>query len=158
MLCFNSSGEEQSGRFSVVRLSSFGTTLRSGEPGETAMTDQPVVEKHVVEEPRVVHHTVHDEPRVIHDTVHDVEHDNGSPNWAVGLLLGALAAWQFQDKFGGELAIALPWLLAGAVLLGAAALVESITSEVWVTLIGGVFVLAAAFIITGRANVQRGAF
>ena len=105
------------------------------------------------------------EPHVVHDVVeHDVvEHDNGSPNWAVRLglgvggillLLGALAAWQFQDRFGGQLAIALPWLLAGAILLGAAALVESITSEVWVTLIAGVFVLAAAFIVTGRVNVQ----
>jgi hypothetical protein len=109
-------------------------------------------------EPRVEH--VHD---VVHDTVVEHEHDTGSPNWAVRLalgvggillLLGALAAWQFQDRMGGQLAIALPWLIAGAVLLGAAAIVESITTEVWVTLLAGIFLLAAAFIVTGRVNVQ----
>jgi hypothetical protein len=108
--------------------------------------------EHPVEETHVEH---------VHDTV--VEHDNGSPNWAVRLalgvggivlLLGALAAWQFQDRMGGALAIALPWLIAGAVLLGAAALVESITTEVWVTLLAGIFVLAAAFIVTGRVTVE----
>jgi hypothetical protein len=106
----------------------------------------------------------HDD-HVIHDTVHDtvVEHDNREPNWKVriglavgGLLLlaGALAAWQMQDKFGGGLATAMPWLVAGAILLGAAAVLESITTEIWVTLLAGVFLLGAAFIVTGRVTVQ----
>jgi hypothetical protein len=131
------------------------------------VTDHPVeektvVEKPVVEKPVVERHVV-EEPRVVHDTVVEHEHDNGSPNWAVRLalgvggivlLLGALAAWQFQDRIGGQMAITLPWLIAGAVLLGAAAIVESITTEVWVTLLAGIFLLAAAFIVTGRVNVQ----
>jgi Na+-translocating ferredoxin:NAD+ oxidoreductase RnfD subunit len=109
--------------------------------------------------------TEHETDHVIHDTVHDtiVEHDNREPNWMVriglavgGLLLlaGALAAWQMQDKFGGSLATALPWLVAGAILLGAAAVLESITTEIWVTLLAGVFLLGAAFIVTGRVTVQ----
>ena len=114
--------------------------------------------KNSIPEPHVEH--VHD---VVHDTVVEHDHDNGSPNWAVRLalgaggvllLLGALAAWQFQDKLGGQMAIALPWLIAGAVLLGAAAIMESITTEIWVTLLAGIFLLAAAFIVTGRVMVQ----
>jgi hypothetical protein len=110
---------------------------------------------------------IHPEHEVVHDVVHDTviehDHDTGSPNWAmrlalgvggIVLLLGALAAWQFQDKFGGQLAIALPWLIAGAVLLGAAAIMESITTEIWVTLLAGIFLLAAAFIVTGRVMAQ----
>jgi hypothetical protein len=97
-----------------------------------------------------------------HDTTHDIVHDNGSPNWAVRLglgvggivlLLGALAAWQMQDRLGA-LGLALPWLIAGAVILGAAAVVESITTEVWVTLIAGVFLVGIAFIVAGRVTVQ----
>ncbi|HEY2069097.1 MAG TPA: hypothetical protein VGG48_06050 [Rhizomicrobium sp.] len=106
------------------------------------------------------------EDHVVHDTVHDtvIEHNSGrEPNWMVriglavgGLLLlaGALAAWQMQDKFGGTLATALPWLVAGAILLGAAAILESITTEIWVTLLAGVFLLGTAFIVTGRVTVQ----
>ncbi len=105
-------------------------------------------------------HTDH----VIHDTVHDtvVEHDSREPNWMVRiglgvgglLLLGRALAWQMQDRFGGGLATALPWLVAGAILLGAAAVLESITTEIWVTLLAGVFLLGAAFIVTGRVTVQ----
>lgn len=101
----------------------------------------------------------------VHDVTHDVVHDRDErePNWMVRialgvggllLLLGALAAWQMQDRFGGQFAVVLPWLIAGAVLLGAAAIVESITTELWVTLIAGIFLLAAAFIVTGRVTVQ----
>jgi hypothetical protein len=123
------------------------------------VVERTVVERPVVERPAVEHHVDH-----IHDTVHDtvVEHDNGGPNWAVrlglgvggiALLLGALAAWQFQDSFHGSLQLALPWLVAGAVILGAAAIVESITTEVWVTIIAGFFLLGIAFILTGRVTV-----
>lgn len=118
-------------------------------------------------EHETVHHDEHPAEHTVehvHDTTREIVHDgNGrEPNWAVRmalgvggilLLLGALAAWQMQDKFGGELAVALPWLIAGAILLGAAAVVESITTEVWVALIAGVFLLAASFIITGRVTV-----
>lgn len=118
-----------------------------------------VVEKPIAETPVVERHFDH-----VHDTVHDtvVEHDNGGPNWAVRLglgvggivlLLAALAAWQFQTSFQGSLQLALPWLIAGAVILGAAAIVESITTEVWVTIIAGFFLLGIAFILTGRVTV-----
>jgi Na+-translocating ferredoxin:NAD+ oxidoreductase RnfD subunit len=101
---------------------------------------------------------------VVHDTVHDtvVEHDNGGPGWAVRLALGvggiflllaALAAWQFQSSFHGGLGMVVPWFIAGAVILGAAAVVESVTTEVWVTLIAGFFLLGVAFIVTGRVTV-----
>jgi len=106
-------------------------------------------------------HTIH-EDHIVHDTV--VEHDSGrEPNWMVRILLGAggllflalaLAAWQNQDKFGGWMATALPWLVAGGVVLGVAAVLESITTEIWVTFIAGVFLLCAAFIISGRVTVQ----
>jgi hypothetical protein len=108
------------------------------------MTDQP--------------HTDH----IIHDTV--VEHDSGrEPNWMARIALGvggllllaaALAAWQMQDRFGGWMAAALPWLVAGGVVLGAAAVMESITTEIWVTILAGFFALCAAFIISGRVTVQ----
>ncbi|HUB84847.1 MAG TPA: hypothetical protein VL971_04090 [Rhizomicrobium sp.] len=126
---------------------------------KTVVVEKPVAESPVVEKPVVERHFDH-----IHDTVHDtvVEHDNGGPNWAVRLglgvggivlLLAALAAWQMQDRFHGSLQLALPWLIAGAVILGAAAIVESITTEVWVTIIAGFFLLGIAFILTGRVTV-----
>lgn len=112
------------------------------------------------------HHDQHDhhvdQVEHYHDTTHDIVHDNGAPNWAVRLglgvggillLLGALAAWQMQDRLGA-LGLALPWLIAGAVILGAAAVVESVTTEVWVTLIAGVFLVGIAFIVAGRVTVQ----
>lgn len=121
------------------------------------MTDTPVVERTVVEHP-IEHHVDH-----VHDTIHDrvIEHD-GSPSWAVRLglgvggivlLLAALGAWQFQTSFHGSMQMALPWLVAGAIILGAAAIVESIGTAVWVTIIGGFFLLAVAFIVTGRVTV-----
>ncbi|HEY5337699.1 MAG TPA: hypothetical protein VIJ85_05825 [Rhizomicrobium sp.] len=125
---------------------------------QPVVVEKPTVERTIMERP-VERHFDH-----IHDTIHDtvVEHDNGGPNWAVRLglgvggivlLLGALGAWQFQDRFHGSLQLALPWLVAGAVILGAAAIVESITTEVWVTIIAGFFLLGIAFIVTGRVTV-----
>ena len=124
------------------------------------IVEHPAVERTVVERPAptVEHHYDH-----IHDTVHDtVVHDDGGPSWAVRLGLGvggiillllALGAWQFQDSFHGSLQLALPWLVAGAIILGAAAIVESITTAVWVTIIGGFFLLGIAFVLTGRVTV-----
>jgi hypothetical protein len=100
-----------------------------------------------------------------HETTHDIvhEHDNSGPNWAirlalavggVALLAAALAAWQMQDQFGGKLAMALPWLIFGAAVLGVAAVVESITTAVWVALIAGAFAVLVAYIFAGRVDVQ----
>ncbi|HEY2034502.1 MAG TPA: hypothetical protein VGH02_12525 [Rhizomicrobium sp.] len=123
---------------------------------ETPVVEHKVVERPVVERP--VEH-VHD-TTTIHDRV--VEHDNGSPSWGARLALGvggivlllvALGVWQMQDRFHGSLGMALPWLVAGAIILGLAAIVESITTAVWVTLIGGFFLLFAAYIVTGRVTV-----
>jgi hypothetical protein len=128
---------------------------------ETPVVERTVVERPVVERPAAeprVEHVRHD--TTIHDRV--VEHDNGSPGWAVRLalgvggiilLLGALAAWQFQSSLHGSLGMALPWLVTGAIILGLAAIMESITTAVWVTLIGGFFLLFAAYIVTGRVTV-----
>ena len=66
------------------------------------------------------------------------------------LLAGAFVAWQFAGTLGGSVGEALPWLIAAAVLLGAGAIIESITVEVWVALIVGVFAVAVTFIIIGR--------
>jgi len=123
---------------------------------ETQTTTTTVDHEHV-EAPPARNHVVE------HVQTHDVIHErDGKPGWAVRLalgvggiilFLGALAAWQMQDRFGGTWAVALPWLVAGGILLGAAAIVESIGTPVWVTLIGGVFLLAAAFIVMGRVTV-----
>lgn len=92
-----------------------------------------------------------------------IEQEDGRPAWWVRLLLalggiallaGAIYAWQMQDSFGGRYAMMLPWLIVGAILVGGAAIVESITAEIWVTLIGGIFILLAAYVISGRVDVQ----
>lgn len=66
------------------------------------------------------------------------------------LLAGAFVAWQFAGALGGSIGEALPWIIAAAVLLGAGAIIESITVEVWVALIVGVFAVAITFLIAGR--------
>lgn len=66
------------------------------------------------------------------------------------LLAGAFVAWQFRDALGGSVGEALPWLIAAAVLIGAGAIIESVTVEVWVALIVGVFAVAVTFVIAGR--------
>lgn len=66
------------------------------------------------------------------------------------LLAGAVAAWQFKDMLGGEVGQALPWIIAAAVLLGGAAILESISTIVWVSLIAGIFLLAITYVIAGR--------
>ncbi|MGA7712839.1 MAG: hypothetical protein WCA81_13120 [Rhizomicrobium sp.] len=66
------------------------------------------------------------------------------------LLAGAFVAWKFAGSMGGTIGQALPWIIAAAVLLGAGAIIESVTVEVWVALIVGVFAVAITFIIAGR--------
>ena len=69
------------------------------------------------------------------------------------LLAGAFVAWQFRGVLSGEVAEALPWIIASAVLLGAGAILESITTEIWITVIVGIFLVLVAFIVVGRVNV-----
>jgi len=70
------------------------------------------------------------------------------------LLAGAFVAWQFRDAMGGSVAEALPWIIAAAVLLGAGAIMESVTTEIWIALIVGLFALAITFVIVGRISVH----
>jgi len=69
------------------------------------------------------------------------------------LLAGAFAAWQFRGALGGSVAEAMPWIIAAAVLLGAGAIMESVTTEIWVAVIAGVFLVLIAFVVVGRVNV-----
>jgi hypothetical protein len=96
---------------------------------------------------------------------HEAAEANGHerPTWIVRLALGvggiillafALIAWQMHMDFGGRFAMVLPWIVVVAILLGTAAVIESITSTVWITLIGGLFVVIAAFLIAGRFTVE----
>jgi hypothetical protein len=95
-----------------------------------------------------------------HETVERIETvSSASTPWGVKLgfgiagivlLAGAFVAWQYGGALGGTIGQALPWLIAAAVLLGAGAIIESVTVEVWVALILGVFAVAVTFIIAGR--------
>lgn len=73
------------------------------------------------------------------------------------LLAGAFVAWQFRDTMNGHLAMALPWIIAGAIVLGAGAIMESITTEIWLVVIAGAFALAITFLIVGRVAVYPSA-
>ena len=101
---------------------------------------------------------------------HDLRHDHATVErietfsgnrlpWAVrlafgvfGLLLlsGAFVAWRFGSELGSEIAPSLPWLMAAAVILGVGAIVESITVEIWLAIIIGLFAVLVSFIIVGR--------
>jgi len=96
---------------------------------------------------------------------HEAAEANGHerPTWLVRLALGvggiillafALVAWQMHMDFGGRFGMVLPWIVVVAILLGTAAVIESITSAVWISLIAGIFVVIAAFLIAGRFTVQ----
>jgi hypothetical protein len=95
---------------------------------------------------------------------HEAAESNGDrPTWIVRMALGiggiillafALVAWQMHMDFGGRFGMVLPWIVVVAILLGTAAVIESITSAVWISLIAGIFVVIAAFLIAGRFNVQ----
>lgn len=85
-----------------------------------------------------------------------------STPWTVRLVFGilglvflgcAVAAWQFRDLFNGHIAEALPYIIIGLIVIGAGAIVESITTEIWLALIGGVIALAVTFLIVGRLQV-----
>ncbi|HUO98756.1 MAG TPA: hypothetical protein VMU01_08805 [Rhizomicrobium sp.] len=72
------------------------------------------------------------------------------------LLAGAFVAWQFRGALNGEVAAAMPWIIAAAVLLGAGAIMESVTTEIWLALIAGIFLLLIAFVIVGRVTIYPG--
>jgi len=72
----------------------------------------------------------------------------------VVLLVGAVLAWRFHMEMGGLYGSILPWVVVVAVLLGAGALIESIKTSVWVTLLAGIFALLTAYVITGRYVVN----
>lgn len=102
-----------------------------------------------------------------HDDIEKVETiSNTTTPWAVRLgfgiaglilLVGAFVAWQFRDTMNGHLAQALPWIIAGAIVLGAGAIMESITTEIWLVVIAGAFALAITFLIVGRVAVYPSA-
>jgi hypothetical protein len=82
--------------------------------------------------------------------------------WTVRLIFGilgivflatALAAWQFRGLFDGHITQALPYIIAGLGVLGIGAIVESITTEIWLALITGVVALIVTFLIVGRSQV-----
>ena len=105
-------------------------------------------------------HTVHEEIHN-HDTVERIETSTSTTPWAVRLgfgiagfllLAGAFVAWRFAGSLGGPVGEALPWIIAAAVLLGAGAIIESVTVEIWLALIVGAFAVAITFLIVGRVQ------
>jgi hypothetical protein len=91
-----------------------------------------------------------------------VERDQ-SPTWMirlgmalVGILLvvGAIVASQMHMIVGGIYGEILPWVIVLAVLLGAGAVIESIKTSVWITLLAGLAAVATAYFVTGRYIVN----
>jgi len=68
------------------------------------------------------------------------------------LLAGAFAAWEFGDMASGTMARAVPWLVVTALVLGAFAILETITLQIWLALIVGAFAFAITFLIMGRVS------
>lgn len=69
------------------------------------------------------------------------------------LLASAYAAWQYRDLFNAHIAQALPLIIVALAVIGVGAIVESITTEIWLALIGGVIALAVTFLIVGRSQI-----
>ncbi|MGD0189784.1 MAG: hypothetical protein ABSD74_03475 [Rhizomicrobium sp.] len=91
-----------------------------------------------------------------------VERDR-SPTWIVRLAMGligivlvagAIVAYRMHWGAGGDLGAALPWIMVLAVLLGAGAVIESITRSVWITLLAGIFAVLVSYVITGTYVVN----
>ena len=107
--------------------------------------------------------TAHDHEHHHHEEIEKIETISSTTTpWGVrlafgiaGLLLlaGAFVAWQFRGALSGSVAEALPWIIAAAVLLGAGAIMESVTTEIWIALIVGVFLVVIAVVVMGRVNV-----
>lgn len=86
-----------------------------------------------------------------------------SPTWivrlvmalvGVALLVAAVVAWRMHWTVGGEFGAILPWVVVLAVLLGAGAVIESIKTSVWITLLAGIFATLVAYVITGTYVVD----
>jgi hypothetical protein len=82
--------------------------------------------------------------------------------WSIRLIFGilgvvflgaALAAWQFRALFEGHIALALPYIIIALAVFGVGAIVESITTEIWLALIAGIIALAVTYLIVGRDQV-----
>jgi hypothetical protein len=105
-----------------------------------------------------VHH--HHHPEVEVERIETVS--STSTPWTVRLFLGligvvligsAVAGWWFRDFFNDEVAAYLPYVIVGLGVLGVIGIVESITTEIWLALIGGVIALAVTFLIVGRSQI-----
>jgi len=90
-----------------------------------------------------------------------IERDQ-SPTWilrlgmalvGVVLVVGAVIASQMH-LMGGVYGEILPWVIVLAVLLGAGAIIESIKTSVWITLLAGLAAVATAYFVTGRYIVN----
>jgi hypothetical protein len=86
-----------------------------------------------------------------------------SPTWVIrlvmalagiALLVGAVVAYRMHWMVGGELGAILPWVIVLAVLLGAGAIIESIKTSVWITLLAGIFASVVAWLIAGSYVVN----
>lgn len=104
------------------------------------------------------HHHHHDEVEV--ERIETVS--STTTPWTVRLFMGligvvligsAVAGWWFRDFFHDDVAAYLPYVIVGLAVLGVLGIVESITSEIWITLIVGVIALAVTFLIVGRMQV-----
>lgn len=91
-----------------------------------------------------------------------VERDQ-APTWAIRLgmgllgivlLAGSVIAWQLHWAVSGLYGAILPWVVVLAVLLGAGAVIESIKTSVWITLLAGVAAILTAYVVTGRYVVN----
>lgn len=91
-----------------------------------------------------------------------IERDQ-APTWilrlgmaVVGILLvvGAVVAAQMHLMATGIYGQLLPWVIMLAVLLGAGAVIESIKTSVWVTLLAGAAAMVTAYLIAGSYIVN----
>jgi hypothetical protein len=95
---------------------------------------------------------------------HEQHYEGGSsPTWIVRMALGvggivllafAFSAWQMHLALGGMAGAVLPWVVVVAILLGVAAIIESVTHTIWITLIGGIFVVLSCVVLAGRFTVE----
>lgn len=112
----------------------------------------------VAQEQEPHHHHHHDDVEV--ERIETVS--STTTPWTVRLFMGligvvligsAIAGWWFRDFFNGEIAAYLPYIIVGLAVLGILGIVESITVEIWITLIVGVVALAVTFLIVGRMQI-----
>ena len=91
-----------------------------------------------------------------------IERDQ-SPTWVlrlglalagIVLIVGAAIASQMHLMLTGVYGQLLPWVIMVGVLLGAGAVIESIKTSVWITLIAGIAIVAGAYFVTGRYVVN----